>query len=153
MSENSCEIYWPNLYNLLTSKNSLRKCKQLKKIFLYMSARNSLQYKQFLCVLIPSKCNAEFIDQICIIYRLKVNKLKKELIVAKSFRKFKKPKTPSNMTTSQFFYYVCRMHKLQTIKTTKNLVLHMSIERLHNWYFLYFNLYSVSTNCVICVIS
>ena len=37
-----------------------------------MSARNSLQYKQFLCVLILSKCNAEFIDQICIIYSFSI---------------------------------------------------------------------------------
>ena len=57
-------IYWPT--------NITKKAANCwKKIFLFMSGLNTFQYKQCLCTLTLSKCNEQFIDLVCIIYRPK----------------------------------------------------------------------------------
>ena len=50
-------------------QTQFKKWQTVKKILLYMSELNTLQYKQCLCILGILKYDGQFMDQICKIYR------------------------------------------------------------------------------------
>ena len=58
MSEKNCEIFSFDSYNPLTRKNSLKRSKHLKIIFLFMLVLNTFQRKQCLLILTHPKWNA-----------------------------------------------------------------------------------------------
>ena len=72
-----------------------------------------------MCILTHSKCNEQFIDVICIIYRPEKKKFKKEANGCKWISVKVKTKNALKCDYFPASLYVWKMHNLQTIKTPK----------------------------------